>query len=142
MRIDANTVMRRGARIPACCLAIGLVLATALLAGCASMRPGPPTPITSMSQIEGKWRGTISIGFGGPEVLYYLTIHPNGQYVAEWGISTQWGRVTLSDGVASFQAEAGVMGSSSGTIAYSSSPRSLTLNSTFSNWSAYMTPLN
>src|SRR5215467_14629715 len=138
---DSNT-SRRLARVPVRGAAIGLVLAAALLAGCGSMRPGPPTPITSMSQIEGKWRGTISIGFGGPEVLYYLTIHPNGQYVAEWGISTQWGRVTLSDGVASFQAEAGVMGSSSGTIAYSPSPRSLTVNSTFGNWSAYVTPLN
>ena len=134
MRNDANTATRLAA--------IGLVLAAALLAGCASMRPAPPTPITSMSEIEGKWRGTITIGFGGPEVLYYLTIHPNGQYVAEWGISTQWGRVTLSDGVASFQAEAGVLGSSSGTIAYSPTPRSLSLSSTFGNWSAYVTPLN
>ena len=142
MRNDANPAMRRGARIPVRSAAVVLVLVAALLVGCASMRPGPPTPITSMSQIEGKWRGTIAIGFGGPEVLYYLTIHPNGQYVAEWGISTQWGRVTLGDGVASFQAEAGVMGSSSGTIAYSPSPRSLTLNSTFGNWSAYVTPLN
>src|SRR5215813_1401108 len=142
MRNDANTLTRRVARIPIRSVAIVLVLAAALLDGCASMRPGPPTPITSMSQIEGKWRGTITIGFGGPEVLYYLTIHPNGQYVAEWGISTQWGRVTLSDGVASFQAEAGVMGSSSGTITYSPSPRSLSLNSTFGNWSAYVTPLN
>ena len=122
--------------------ALVLVLASALLAGCASMRPGPPTPITSMSQIEGKWRGTITIGFGGPEELYYLTIQSNGQYVAEWGISTQWGRVTLSGGAASFQAEAGVLGSSSGTITYSPSPRSLNLNSTFGNWSAYVTPLN
>jgi hypothetical protein len=121
--------------------ALVLVVASALLAGCGSMRPGPPTPITSMSQLEGKWRGTITVGFSGPEELYYLTIHPNGQYVAEWGISTQWGRVTLSGGAASFQAEAGVMGSSSGTIAYSPSPRSLTLNSTFGNWSANVTPL-
>jgi hypothetical protein len=141
MRNDANTV-GRVTRIQVRGTAIVLALATALLAGCASMRPAPPTPITSMSEIEGKWRGTITIGFGGPEVLYYLTIHPNGQYVAEWGISTQWGRVTLSGGGASFQAEAGVMGASSGTITYSPSPRSLSLNSTFGNWSAYVTPLN
>src|SRR5262245_7646388 len=64
--------------------AIVLVLLAVLLHGFGSMRPGPPTPITSMGQIEGKWRGTLTAGFAGPEVLYYFTIQPKGQYVADW----------------------------------------------------------
>jgi hypothetical protein len=118
-------------------VAVVLVVAAVLLGGCASMGPGPPTPITDMRQIEGKWRGTITLGFNGPMELYYLTIHPDGGMVAEWSAGTQWGKVTLSGGSASFEISA----ASSGTITYSAAPRSLSLNSTFGNWSAYVTPL-
>jgi hypothetical protein len=47
--------------------AVLLVLATVALAGCASAPSAPPTPITDMRQIEGKWQGLITLGFGGPQ---------------------------------------------------------------------------
>jgi uncharacterized protein YndB with AHSA1/START domain len=120
-----------------------MVLAAVLLGGCGAARSAPPTPITNMSQIEGKWRGTITEGFSGPEQLYYLTIRPDGSLVAQWGMNWQWGNVTLSGGAASFNMSGGVAGTSSGTLTYSAGPgqRSLTLNSTFGNWSANVTPL-
>ncbi len=120
-----------------------MVLGALLLGGCGAARSSPPTPVTNMSQIEGKWRGTITEGFSGPEQLYYLTIRPDGSLVAQWGMNWQWGNVTLSGGTASFNMSGGVAGTSSGTIAYSAGPgqRSLTLNSTFGNWSANVTPL-
>ncbi len=115
------------------------VLATALLAGCASAPSAPPTPVTDIGQIEGKWQGTITLGFNGPQELYYLTINPDGSLVAQWGMNWQSGKVTLSGGVASFE----MSGISSGTLTYYDGPggRSLALNSTFSNWSAYVTPV-
>jgi hypothetical protein len=118
-----------------------LMAVAVLLAGCAGAASSPPTPITDMRQIEGKWRGTITLGFNGPMELYYLTIHPDGSLVAEWGANTQWGKVTLSGGgAASFE----MSGVSSGTLTYYSGPggRSLVLNSTFGNWSANVTPLS
>ncbi len=120
-------------------VAMWAVLATVLLAGCASAPSSPPTPITEMRQIEGKWRGTITLGFGGPQELYYLTINPDGSMVAQWGMNWQSGKVTLSGGVASFE----MSSISDGTLTYYDGPsgRSLTLNSTFGNWSAYVTPV-
>jgi hypothetical protein len=116
---------------------VGMVVAL-VLAGCASMS-APPTPITSISQIEGKWRGTITLGFAGPQELYYLTINPDGNMTAQWGPNWQWGKVTVENGAATFD----MQGVSGGTITYSPGPRtrSLSLNSTFGNWSAYVTPL-
>jgi len=115
------------------------VLVTVLLAGCASARSSPPTPITDMRQIEGKWQGTITLGFGGPQELYYLTIYQDGQMVAQWGMNWQSGKVTLSGGAASFEM---TTNPTSGTLTYYAGPsgRSLTLNSTFGNWSANVTP--
>src|SRR5262245_20289948 len=115
---------------PAVNLAVRILLATVLLAGCASTPSLPPTPITSMSQIEGQWRGTITIGFAGPQELYEITIHPDGSFVAQWGMNWQWGKVTLGGPVASFEITA--PGSSTGTVQYyaGSGKRSLTLTST------------
>jgi hypothetical protein len=120
-------------------VAVLAVLATVLLAGCASAPSSPPVPITDMRQIEGKWQGTITLGFNGPQELYYLTINPDGSLVAQWGMNWQSGKVTLSGGAASFE----MSGISSGTLTYYDGPgaRSLTLNSTFGNWSAHVTPV-
>jgi hypothetical protein len=125
-------ISRRGNR------AALIVLAIVLLAGCASAPSSPPTPITDMRQIEGKWQGTITLGFAGPQELYYLTIYQDGQMVAQWGMNWQSGKVTLSAGVASFEMSA----ITDGTLTYYAGPsgRSLTLNSTFGNWSANVTP--
>lgn len=121
-------------------LAVRILLASALLGGCASSLSSPPTPITSVSQIEGTWQGTITRGFAGPQQFYEITIHSDGSLVAQWGMNWQWGKVTLSGGVASFE----MSGTSSGTLQYYAGPgkRTLTLNSTFGNWSAQVTPVN
>ena len=115
------------------------VLAGVLLGGCASMQSSPPTPITDMGQIEGKWQGTITLGFNGPQELYYLTIHPGGNMVAQWGGNWQWGTVTLSG---SSEAKFDVSATTTGTITYYAGPgdRSLVLKPTFGNWSANVTP--
>jgi hypothetical protein len=123
------------ARSTARMLLIGL-----LVGGCASMKSGPPTPITSMSQIEGKWQGTITRGFNGPMELYWLTIHPDCSFEAQYGMNWQWGKVTLSNGAATFDVTA--PGPSSGTLVYYAGPPtpSLTLNPTFGGWSAQVKP--
>ena len=120
---------------------VGILLGSALLGGCATSPSSPPTPITSFSQIEGKWQGTITLGFAGPQELYEITIHPDGSFVAQWGMNWQWGKVTLSGGVASFEITA--PGSSTGTVQYYAGPgkRTLTFNSTFGNWSVQVTPV-
>ena len=123
-------------------LVLRILLVSALLGGCATSPSSPPTPITSFSQIEGKWEGTITIGFAGPQELYALTIHPDGSFVAQYGMNWQWGKVTLSGGpVASFEITA--PGSSTGTVQYYAGPgkRTLTFNSTFGNWSVQVSPV-
>jgi len=116
-------------------------MVTVLLAGCASMS-SPPTPITSISEIQGDWRGTITLGFNGPQELYQITIHPDGTYVAQWAGNWQWGKVTVSGGTASFEVTA--PGASSGAVKYYAGPgkRTLMFNSTFDNWSTYVTPVS
>jgi len=115
-----------------------LVLTALLVAGCAASSFGPtPTPITSFAEIEGKWQGTITMGFNGPQQLYYIQIYPGGTFTAQWGINWQSGRITLGGPLASFE----MNDTSSGTVRYSPGPvRSLTLESTFGHWSAYVTP--
>ena len=116
-----------------------ILLLSALLGGCATSPSSPPTPITSFSQIEGQWEGTITLGFAGPQEFYVLTIHPDGSFVAHYGMNWQWGKVTLSGGVASFEITA--PGTSTGTVQYYAGPgkRTLTFNSTFGNWSVQVT---
>ena len=48
-------------------LVLRMLLVSALIGGCATSPSSPPTPITSISQIEGKWRGTITLGFACPQ---------------------------------------------------------------------------
>jgi hypothetical protein len=107
-----------------------------LLGGCASTPSAPPKPIASISQIEGKWRGTISM-FSGPEAFYFLTVHPDGKLVGQYGMNWQWGQVTLQGGAATFE----MQGIASGTMTYYEQPRTLVLNAQFGNWSAQLTPL-
>ena len=118
-----------------------ILMVSALLGGCATSPSSPPTPITSFSQIEGKWRGTITLGFAGPQEFYELTIHPDGSFVAQWGGNWQWGKVALGGGVASFEITA--PGTSTGTVQYYAGPgkRTLTFNSQFGNWSVQVTPV-
>ncbi|HXJ82661.1 MAG TPA: hypothetical protein VMS64_28735 [Candidatus Methylomirabilis sp.] len=119
-------------------VAVRAGLAAVLLAGCAMAPSSPPTPITDMRQIEGKWQGTITVGFGGPMELYYLTIYQDGRMVAQWGMNWQQGQVTLSGGTATFE----MSNISDGTLTYYTQPkRQLTLNSTFGNWSAQVNPV-
>lgn len=124
-------------------LAVGrafpMAMVVVLFAGCASVS-SPPTPITSLGEIEGKWEGTITHGFNGPEELYWITIRPDGSYVAQWGGSWQWGKVTVSGGAATFEVTA--PGASSGTVKYyaGSGKRTLTFDPTFGGWSTYVTP--
>jgi hypothetical protein len=120
-------------------VAVCIAVVAIVLAGCASFGP-TSTPITSISQIEGTWRGTITMGFNGPQELYQIEIHPDGTYVAQWAGNWQWGKVTLGGGSASFEVTA--PGASSGTVRYFAGPsqRTLMFNSTFDNWSTNVTP--
>src|SRR5262245_43828450 len=90
------------------------LLVSAIVGGCASAPSSAPTPITSMSQIAGKWQGTITEGFAGPQQFYEITIHPDGNFVAQYGGNWQWGKVALSGGAASFEVTA--PGTSTGTL--------------------------
>src|SRR5262249_4554653 len=120
-------------------LTLRALLLCALVGGCASAPSGPPTPITSVSQIQGQWEGTITIGFAGPQELYSITIHPDGAFVAQYGMNWQWGKVILGNGPASFEITA--PGTSTGTLIYYAGPgrRTLDMNSTFGNWSVHVT---
>ena len=96
---ETEVSMTKGARdgtamrAPRAISAIRVVLAALLLAGCASV---PPTRVTSVDELAGNWQGTITQGFNGPQQLYYLTIHPDGGMVAQWGPNWQWGEVTVN----------------------------------------------
>ncbi len=112
-----------------------ILVAAVLLSGCAS---AASTPITSIQAIEGKWQGTITTGSGSQE-FYYLTIHPDGSIVAQWGINWKWGKITLSGGQGSFE----LLERVTGTVQYYDRPggRSLTLKPEFEDWIAYVTPV-
>jgi len=70
------------------------------LAGCATAS-APPTPITSITQLVGKWSGTVDQG--GPREFFYLTINPDHTFVASWGINWCNGRITIANGTATYQ---------------------------------------
>ena len=108
--------------------------------GCGTIQTGPPTPVSDMNQIAGKWSGTITLAGGGQE-FYYLTIQPDGAMVAQWGMNWQTGKVTLSGGTANFELNPPV---STGVIRYYPGPnrRSLWLLPTFGDWTASVNPGN
>jgi hypothetical protein len=69
-----------------------------LLSGCAS---APPTPVTDIEPLVGKWSGTVNIG--GSLLPFYLTINADRTLVATWGISWNYGRITITNGQATYQ---------------------------------------
>jgi len=68
------------------------------LSGCTS---SPPTPLTGIDPLVGKWRGTVTVGRA--IVFIYLTIEQDRTLVATWGDITTRGTVTISGGQASYQ---------------------------------------
>ena len=115
--------------------AVRIALLALGLAGCAS---AAGQPVTSISVLEGKWRGTITVGMGLPQ-FYYLTVNPDATIVATWGPNWQWGTVTLSGGQARFE----LSHLTSGTLQYFDGPdgRAITMNPDFGGWYVYVTPL-
>ena len=115
--------------------AVRVVLATLLLAGCASVAP---TRITSVGELAGDWQGTITRGFNGPQQPYFLTIHPDGSMVAQWGPNWQWGKVTVNGGAATFE----MSDIATGPVNYYAGPkgRSITMEPTFGGWYVQVTP--
>jgi len=120
---------------PAIHHAVWVVLVTLLLAGCAS---AAPTPITGVSELAGNWQGTITEGFNGPQQFYYLTIHPDGRMVAQWGPNWKWGKVAVNGGAATFE----MSDITSGRLNYYAGPkgRSITMDPTFGGWYVQVTP--
>jgi len=77
---------------------VGVAVSLALLAGCAS---APPTPITSIAPLVGKWSGTLDQG--GPREFFYLTVNADQTFVASWGVSWSNGRITITNGKTTYQ---------------------------------------
>ena len=69
-----------------------------LISGCAT---ATPTPIPSIEPLVGKWSGTLDQGDGLQ--LFYLTINPDATLVATWGLNWNNGRISIENGVASYQ---------------------------------------
>jgi hypothetical protein len=116
--------------------ALIVALLAIVLAGCATT---PPTPITNVSELAGNWLGTITMGFNGPQHFYYLTIHPDGSMVAQWGPNWQWGKITLEpNGGASFE----VMDRIRGPLYYYAGPggRMITMKPLFDEWYVQVRP--
>jgi hypothetical protein len=111
-----------------------LLLAAAGLGGCATFPPAQPVP--DIAAIAGKWSGNIDFGRGIQ--LFYLTINPDGSMVAEYGINTRFGKVTVSGGKAMYELYIW-----SGTIDYlaGEGKRMLILRETFDTFYAQVTPL-
>ena len=80
---------------------LGMILA--IMTGCASLHAAGGEPITGIDQIAGKWVGTITPGHDSVRERFYLTITPDGRLVAEWGVDTSWGTVTLRNGQGTFE---------------------------------------
>ncbi len=70
-----------------------------LLTGCAST---PPTPVTSIDPLVGKWAGTVTVGRGAQQ-FFYLTINADQTIVATWGINWSWGAITVVNGQATYR---------------------------------------
>jgi hypothetical protein len=80
-----------GAMVLAACLV--------LVTGCAS---APPTPVTSVDPLVGRWSGTVNTGRQF-EDLFYLTVNPDGTIVAQWGQNWSWGKITVASGRATYE---------------------------------------
>ena len=71
-------------------------LVLVLVAGACSSLP-PTTPVTSVSQVAGTWRGT-GRGPQGAVVTVTTMIEPDGSYSAVIGPQTFTGKITLEAG--------------------------------------------
>ena len=107
----------------------------ALVVGCASV---PSKSLTDITAVEGKSRGTITVGKAAPQ-FYSLTVNPDSTIVAESGPNWQWGKIALSGGQARFE----ISHLSSGTLLYfdSADGRVITMTPDFGGWYVYVTPL-
>jgi len=117
-------------------LTLLMALAPLLLAACATI---PTTPVTSVEELAGRWQGTITQGFNGPQHLYYLTIRPDGTMEATWGSTWQWGKIMVANGAATFE----MSDISSGPLSYYAGPggKSITMEPTFGGWYVQVTPV-
>jgi hypothetical protein len=78
-----------------------VVLAVLLLVIQACASATPATPVTSIDQLVGKWKGSVTIG---PRVDFlYLTISPDRTLIAIWGSTTARGTVAVVGGQATYQ---------------------------------------
>ena len=77
---------------------VAVAISLLLLTGCAS---APPTPISSIEPLVGKWAGNLDQG--GPREFFYLTVNADQTFVASWGINWCNGRITLANGKATYQ---------------------------------------
>ena len=78
-----------------------VVLAVLLLLVHACASTTPRTPVTSIDQLAGKWKGTVTIG---PRVDFlWLTINKDRTLIAIWGDITARGTVTVSGGQATYE---------------------------------------
>jgi hypothetical protein len=69
-----------------------------LLTGCAS---APPTRVTTIEPLVGKWAGTLDRG--GSLQPFYLTVNADQTLVATWGLTWSTGRITIANGQATYQ---------------------------------------
>ena len=77
-----------------------VVLAVLLLA-IQACKSTPVTPVTTIDQLAGKWKGTVTIG---PRVDFlWLTINKDRTLIAIWGDITARGTVTVSGGQATYE---------------------------------------
>ena len=78
-----------------------VVLAVLLLLVQACASATPRTSVTSIDQLAGKWKGTVTIG---PRVDFlWLTINKDRTLIAIWGDITARGTVTVSGGQATYE---------------------------------------
>lgn len=75
-----------------------MALTVMVLVGCAS---ATPTPVDNIDPLVGRWWGTLDQGLG-PQP-FYLTINPDGTFVATWGINWNNGTITFEKGQVSYQ---------------------------------------
>ena len=76
-----------------------VAISVMLLTGCAS---APPTPVSSIGPIVGKWAGTVAVG-GGALQFFYLTVNADQTLVATWGVNWSWGTITVANGQVTYQ---------------------------------------
>ena len=115
-------------------LLAALLLAASGVGGCATFPPSKP--VNDFATIAGRWSGTIDFGRGFQ--LFYLTISPDGTMVAEYGITSRYGRVILNEGKATFELYIW-----SGTIDYmeGDGKRMIIMRELFGTFYAQVTPI-